>query len=126
MYPAELLAFLWEHKHPHVYTLGIEANRWGARARRDAGVDGSYGTFWHATTRERHESMVLPCGCVPWRTVRDSTIDPEKHIVRGETTRGWRSFFENLVKSGILRSSNELSCMIGEDTWGLTPKEFRF
>ena len=120
--PAILLGWLWEHKSPWVQTLGIDSNRWGARARKDSGV-GDHGTFWYADAHERVWTDVVSCNSIPWDS-RAGAYDDERNRFTEDTTLGWRRFLNNLTSKGVLRPSEGLSYLIGHDSYTVCPRRF--
>ena len=152
MYPSELLSCLWEFKHPRLASIGVLATRFGEDSRKAVGLM-SAGTVWttecravqaeddhfydkgrrlsgelshgESWERERDATYTVPKGCLPYATIDEAVFNQKVRRFTGETARGWRSLFSTMTSGGYFRPSPRLTWMIGEDSWLLTPKEFR-
>lgn len=126
MYPAELVALLWRHKHPRYFSVRIETNRWGDRQRDAVGLK-PHGTIQLATVGDRDDIFTVVCDCIPYTTIRDAVFDQDLGRWREghKLIRGWRPLLSNLAKGGFLYPSEELDYLIGERTWQSVPKEHR-
>jgi len=125
MYPSELVALLWRHKHPRYFSVHIESNRWGDRQRDAVGL-APHGTIHFSEPLSRDEVFTVVCDCIPYTTIRDATFDQDMGRWKdGPLVRGWRPLISNLVKGGFLYPDKELDYLIGERTWLSSPKHTR-
>lgn len=134
MYPAEFLALLHKFKHPRFDTVGVERNRWGDRVREAVGLT-AHGTIYFTTpsskswaTDQKDEGkdmhILVPANCIPYDTRRDAHFNQTRGKFEGDLARGWRRTFAMLAEQGFLYPNEELSYLIGEDTWKLIPRRF--
>ena len=125
MYPWELLELLWRFKHPRFDSCGIESTIQGNYARKQVGIE-AHGTVWFSKPHRRDWTYAIPCGCIPYSTIRTATWDEENgKFAKGKLLRGWRSLFELLLHQSYLSPSPELSYMIGKDSFILAPAKIR-
>lgn len=125
MTTAELMEILQRFKHPRLNSIGIISNRWGDRIRREVGLVGRYGSVYVATCTDRELPYLIPLDSIPYMTRREAFWDEKQNRFRQDfgrvTVRGWRNLLANLVKDRSLRPDDELSYLIGEDTFKLAP-----
>ncbi len=125
MYPGEFLSILRAFKHPRWPTIGVTATRFGNSPREDAGID-RHGTIYVADASERRSIMAIPCDCIPFGTIRTAVFIEERQVWEGgEMKRGWRSILETLVEQSYLLPDDELSFLIGKDTYHVFPTKYR-
>lgn len=126
MYPGEFLAIIQRHRHSRFSSCGIACTRFGARAREEAGFK-PHGTVWFATQYEQESLFPIPCNSIPYVSLREKVWNEEKGRwgSDGEMTRGWRSALAELLKGGYLRPSDELTYLVGEDSFKLCPRKYR-
>lgn len=130
MATSELMAIVRRHKHPHISAIGLESNRWGDRAREAAGLVGRYGTLYvvEHVGGEWDASMVIPLGMIPYYTRREAAWHPDQHRFQQQfgrrTERGWRNILATLCRWGALRPHEDLSYLMGEDSFKLVPREY--
>lgn len=125
MYPAEFLSILRRHKHPRWPDIGIVSRASVNIMRREAGFR-NQGTLYVANATERRWLFSVPTDCLPYTTIKTATWSEERtKWERGELVRGWRPALVSLLSSTYLLPSNELSYLIGQDTFKSSPIEYR-
>jgi len=121
MFPGEFVAILRRHMQPRFDSCGVAMTRHGNQPRECFGLD-EHGTIWFSKPTERRWLEAIPAHCIPYSTIRTARWDEEKlRWVDGTLKRGWRSALCTLIKTGYLRSSEELSHLIGQDSRKLEP-----
>jgi hypothetical protein len=125
MEPGEFLSILRKHRHPRWPTIGVNRSRFGNNPREDHGLR-AHGTIFVCDASERRWLYSVPCDCIPYATIREATWNEDKKVFEGgEFLRGWRSTIEALVKGSYLYPHEELSYLIGQNTFKLAPIQFR-
>jgi len=122
MYPGEFVSLLWKHKAPNYWSLGVDCNRFGKQRREDVGL-GPSGTMWFATLKEKSELNVIPQNCIPYTSIKDAKFNEDTRKFVGDQVWGWRPLLHGLVKEGYLWPSDELSYLIGIDSFEQAPRE---
>jgi hypothetical protein len=125
LYAWELKAIIRKHCHPRFDACGIISTVRGNAPRKLAGIE-PHGTVWFSRLNERVWTYAIPCGCIPYSTLRTAVWNEEKgRWEGGELARGWRSLLYLLVHKAYLIPSEELSYLIGEDTFRIFPERYR-
>ncbi len=123
--PATLIEWLWRFKHPGIITLGINCNRHGARARNAAGLDPHGTMWWEAPLGDMQIGEAIPCNVIPYDSRTTATFNEDRaRWEGGELMRGWRRFLLTLTKGGVLHPCDELSYLLGENSYAECPREY--
>lgn len=126
MFPAEFVRTLERNLNPRWQSCGVASTRFGAADRKFAGLD-PHGTVWFANSSEREWDISIPADCIPYSSIKSAEWDEFSGRWKagtGEMKRGWRSALEQLLESGHLRPSLEMTWLIGRDSMRITPKWF--
>lgn len=124
MFPGEFTCLINKHKHPRWFTASILCSRWGEKPRKEVGIS-SQGTVYFANAHYREEAFSIPCDCIPYTTIRTARWREDLSTwTDGELVRGWRPALESLLVQGFLYPNQELSFLIGKDSFKVTPRKF--
>lgn len=125
MYPAEFVALLHRHRHPRWPSIGVVCNERVNEARAAAGIE-KCGTVYVANVDEWRDLFAIPANCIPYTSIKSAEWDERQNRWKGGgLARGWRTALDTLVSRTYLEPSDELSWLIGKDSFALAPKEYR-
>lgn len=124
MFPGDFTHAIHLFKHPRWSSCGVDSNRWGRYQRENVGIETS-GTVWFANTYEKELLNSIPCDCIAYTTIKTAEWNEEAaRFMFGQLSRGWRPALEDLCRGGYLKPCDELSFLIGKDTFKLCPIHF--
>jgi hypothetical protein len=118
MESGDFLCLLRRHRRGRYDSCGVERNRWGDRTR-DLFSMKPMGTLWFSTPTTKDMLFPVRANGLPYVSVQDVTMLENGTVTSGEVAKGWRATISDLVETGYLRPSEQLSLLIGEDTFGL-------
>jgi hypothetical protein len=122
--PWTFLSWMREHRHPRWSSCGVDVTRFGDEARKIHNIQ-PHGTIWFSNTEEREVLYPIACNSIPYFGDLSATWNEEKRAWEGgELTRGWRRTLWMLANAGYLYPSDDLTFLIGEDSWKLVPRRF--
>lgn len=125
MYPAEFALLLHRHRHPRWPSIGVACLDRVNEARAAAGIE-KCGTVYVANVDEMRDLFSIPANCLPYTSIKTAEWDEgQSRWKDGGLARGWRPALETLVRKTYLSPSNELSWLIGKDTFQIAPIEYR-
>lgn len=126
MYPDEFLAVLRKHRHPRWPTIGVVASTVVNNHRQSETIFDASGTVYVANATEFRDLFIVPANCLPYTSIKTAEWDePTARWKNGDIVRGWRTALHMLIRGTYLRPDQELSWLIGEDTYKLFPREAR-
>lgn len=126
MYPGELIELLYRFLHPRWISIGVACSDVVNAQRQTDTIFGRCGTVWVANAHDMRDLFVVPCDCLPYASIRTATWNEERtRWEDGSIVRGWRTTLAQLCASTYLKPDDELSWLVGEDTYKLFPRAAR-
>ncbi len=128
MYGDEFLRVVREHLHPRFNFGHVRSNRFGAQSRRAAGMI-TAGTIFCTNPAGMFDVMSVPANEIPYSTRRPSLDDWDEEFGRfkgqSQIVPGWRKILADLVGAAALSPSDELSRLMGQDSFQKQPGRYR-
>ena len=123
----DFLALCREHLHPRFCSMGLYVSEEMNKLREETMKTGLCGTMWFAGGQTHEGGPVITLGCMPYTSIRTKEWDEVKECwsLEGQMVKGWRITLETLIAGGFLKWHEDLSYLIGKDSFQIAPAKWQ-
>jgi len=123
----DFVALCRKHLHPRFCSMGLYVSDAMNKLREETMKTGRCGTLWFASTHKHESGPVITLGCMPYSSIRTKVWDDftSRWSLDGQIVKGWRTALETLIKGGYLKWHDDLSYLIGKDSFQVAPKKWQ-